>query len=50
LHTIRAGLRDSASLDRPDAIAPVSRTLNYAREFTVDLEPYTVAVVEFRAA
>ena len=50
LHTISTGLRDSASLDRPDAIAPVTRTLNYAREFTVDLEPYTVAVVEFRAA
>ena len=49
LHTISAGLTDSASLERPDAIAPVSRTLNYAREFTVELEPYTVAVVEIRA-
>lgn len=49
LHTISAGLTDSASLERPDAIAPVSRTLSYAREFTVELDPYTVAVVEIRA-
>lgn len=48
LHTITAGLTDSASLERPDAIAPVTRRLDYAREFAVDLEPYTVAVVEFR--
>ena len=27
LHTISAGLKDSASLDHPNAIAPVSRTL-----------------------
>lgn len=48
LHTITAGLMDSASLDHPDAIAPVSRSLNYAKDFSVDLEPYTVAVVEIR--
>ena len=34
LHTISAGLKDSASLDHPDAIAPVSRTLAYAKDFT----------------
>ena len=49
LHTISAGLTDSASLERPDAIAPVSRTLDYAKDLTVDLDPYTVAVVEIRA-
>jgi alpha-N-arabinofuranosidase len=49
LSTITARLTDSASLERPDAIAPVTRPLNYAREFAVNLEPYTVAVVEFRA-
>ncbi len=49
LHTIRAGLMDSPSLERPDAIAPVSRALNYAKDLTVDLEPYTVAVVEILA-
>ncbi len=48
LHTISAGLRDAASLERPDAIAPTSRPLSYARDFSVDIEPYTVAVVEIR--
>ncbi len=49
LHTISAGPTDSASLEHPDAIAPVSRTLNYAKDLTVELDPYTVAVVEIRA-
>jgi alpha-N-arabinofuranosidase len=49
LHTISAGLKDSASLENPNAITPVSRTLVYARDLTVDLDPYTVAVVEIRA-
>jgi alpha-N-arabinofuranosidase len=50
LHTIGAGLTDSSSLERPDAIKPVSRTLNFTKDLTVDLEPYTVAVVEILAA
>jgi alpha-N-arabinofuranosidase len=49
LHTISAGLKDSASLENPRAIAPASRTLVYAKDLTVDLDPYTVAVVEIRA-
>ena len=49
LHTLSAGLTDAASLDHPDAIAPVSQTLTYAKDFSVDLAPYTVAVVEIRA-
>ena len=49
LHTISAGLKDSASLENPHAIAPVSRTLAYAKDFAVDLDPYTVAVLEIRA-
>jgi alpha-N-arabinofuranosidase len=49
LHTISAGLKDSASLDHPNAIAPVSRTLAYAKDLTADLDPYTVAVLEIRA-
>jgi alpha-N-arabinofuranosidase len=49
LHTLTAGLTDSASLEHPDAIKPVSRALHYAKDLTVDLDPYTVAVVEIRA-
>src|SRR5512142_390389 len=36
LHTIGAGLKDAASLDHPDAIAPVSRPIAYAKDLTVD--------------
>jgi alpha-N-arabinofuranosidase len=49
LHTLSAGLKDSASLERPGAIAPVSRMLPYAKDLTVDMDPYMVAVVEIRA-
>jgi alpha-L-arabinofuranosidase len=49
LHTLTAGLTDAASLDHPDAIAPVSLTLTYSKDFSLDLDPYTVAVVEIRA-
>jgi len=50
LHTISAGLKDSASLDRPDAIRSASRALDYLKNLAVELDPYTVAVVEIRAA
>ncbi|HWB84325.1 MAG TPA: alpha-L-arabinofuranosidase C-terminal domain-containing protein [Bryobacteraceae bacterium] len=49
LHTLTAGLMATASLEHPDSIAPVSRPLNYAKDLTIDLEPYTVAVVEIQA-
>jgi alpha-N-arabinofuranosidase len=49
LHTITAAPTDSASLEHPQAIAPVSRNLPYAKDFSVDLEPYTVAVIEILA-
>jgi alpha-N-arabinofuranosidase len=48
-HTITAQPTESASLEKPNAIAVLSRTLPYAREFAVDLDPYTVAVVEILA-
>jgi alpha-N-arabinofuranosidase len=49
LYTITAGLRDTASLDAPDRIKPVERTLEYRPDMTIDLAPYTVAVVEIAA-
>lgn len=48
LHTITARLTDSASLDHPDAISLVSQPFVYANNFSVDLKPYTVAVLEIR--
>jgi alpha-L-arabinofuranosidase len=49
LHTISAALTGSASLEHPDVIAPKTRTIPYATDLSMDLEPYTVAVVEIRA-
>ena len=49
LHTITAGLTDAASMEHPDAIATVSRVLEYNNDFSVYLDTYTVAVVEIRS-
>lgn len=46
LHTISARLNDQASMEDPDVIAPVSRSITYAKDLTIDLGPYTVAVLE----
>jgi alpha-L-arabinofuranosidase len=46
LHTITARLNDQASLENPEAISPVSRSFTYAKDLTIDLDPYTVAVLE----
>jgi hypothetical protein len=46
MYTITAGLHDAASLERPDAIAPVTRPLTFGRDLTLDLAPYTVVVVD----
>jgi len=50
VYTVTAGLHDAASLDQPDRIKPVERTLDYRPDLTIDLEPYTVAVVEISAS
>ena len=49
VYTITAGVRDAASLDQPDRIKPVDRTREYSPDLTIDLEPYTVAVVAIAA-
>ncbi len=49
LHTVRAGLTDSASLEHPDAISPISRPFEYAKDFSVDLDPYAVVVLEIQS-
>ena len=49
LHTIEAKLNAEASLEHPEAFAPVSRSMEYARNFSVVMEPYSVGVVEIRA-
>jgi len=49
VYTVTAGLHDAASLDQPDRIRPVERTLDYRPDLTIDLEPYTVVLVEISA-
>jgi alpha-L-arabinofuranosidase len=49
VYTISAGLNDTASLEKPDRIAPVERTREFRRDLTIDLDPYTVAVIEISA-
>ncbi|HET9834682.1 MAG TPA: hypothetical protein VFP91_23335, partial [Vicinamibacterales bacterium] len=49
LYTITARLHDAASLDQPDLIKPVERAVEYRSDLAIDLEPYTVAVVEVDA-
>ncbi len=49
LYTIAAQPNATASLDHPDAFAPVSRSMEYARNFSVPMDPYSVTVVEIRA-
>lgn len=46
LHTITARLNDQASIENPEAVAPVSRSFTYAKDLTIELEPYTVAVLD----
>jgi len=49
LYTITAALHETASLEQPDRIKPVARPIEYRPDLTVDLEPYTVAVLEIVA-
>jgi alpha-N-arabinofuranosidase len=46
VHTITAGLHDAASLEQSDRIKPVEQSIGFRPDLTIDLKPYTVAVVE----
>ena len=48
LHTISANLTATATMEQPSAIAPQSKAFPYSREFTIQLEPYSVAVLDIR--
>ena len=49
IYTVMAGLMDAPSLENPDRIKAVQNMIPYARDLTVDLPPYTVAVIEIVA-
>jgi alpha-N-arabinofuranosidase len=50
VYTITAGLREAASLEDPDRIKPLERRHEFRPDLTIELEPYTVAVVEIVSA
>jgi alpha-N-arabinofuranosidase len=49
LYTIEAKPNASASFEDPDAFAPSIGSMEYARNFSVDMDPYSVTVVEILA-
>ncbi len=46
VYTLSAGLRDAPSMDNPDKIKPLEHSIPYTSDLTIELDPYTVAVVE----
>ncbi len=46
VYTVSAGINDACSIENPDKIKPVVKTMPYVRDLTIELAPYTVAVVE----
>ncbi len=49
VHTISAPPTEAASLAEPDKIRPVQRTMTWSPDLTIELEPYSVAVVAITA-
>lgn len=50
LHTVTAAPRTAASLERPGAIAPLSRAFPYSKDLTIELAPFSVAVLEIKSS
>ena len=46
VYTLSAGLRDAPSMEIPDKIQPVKDSIPYTPDLTIELDPYTVTVVE----
>ena len=46
IYTLRAGLTDEPSMAQPDKIKVMESTQTFSREMTIELEPYSVSVVE----
>ncbi len=46
VYAVKAELLSAPSLKNPDRIKPVQSTMSYARDLTIDLDPYTVVVIE----
>jgi alpha-N-arabinofuranosidase len=48
-HTIQAGEHDAASLEEPDKIKPLESILPYSKDMDIEMEPYSVVLVEIMA-
>jgi alpha-L-arabinofuranosidase len=48
--TIHAALTDAATIEQPNRIQPMERTIPYSRDLAIELSAYEVAVVEFAAS
>ena len=46
LYTLSAGLTDAPSMENPDKIKPAEAELPYARDLSIEMKPYSVAVME----
>jgi alpha-N-arabinofuranosidase len=46
MYTITAGLQDKASIEHPDAIAPLAAPMPFSRDLTINLAPYSVALLD----
>lgn len=49
VYTVSAQLSDACSLEEPDKIKPAESTLPYSRDLTIELDPYSVVLVEVMA-
>lgn len=49
VYSISADLNDAASLDNPDKLDPVQKSMPYTNDMAIKLEPYSVVVLEITA-
>ena len=49
VYKLTAGLKEAPSMENPTKIEPVQSSIPYKQDMTIELEPYTVAVVEISA-
>jgi alpha-N-arabinofuranosidase len=48
-YTVRTGENDAASLEEPDRIGPVESILPYSKDMAIEMDPYSVVLVEIGA-
>ena len=48
-YAIQAGENDAASLEEPDKIKPVESILPYSKDMAIEMDPYSVVLVEIMA-